>query len=73
MARKDLSLFVFDKASGDLIGGVGLHRTVWATPKTEVGYWCRTSKLGKGHVSEAVSALTSASGSPVSNTSHNRS
>lgn len=59
VARKDLSLFVFDKTRGDLIGGVGLHRTVWATPKTEVGYWCRTSKLGKGHVSEAVSTLTS--------------
>lgn len=58
VARKDLSLFVFDKVSDDLIGGVGLHRTVWATPKTEVGYWCRTSKLGKGYVSEAVGILT---------------
>ncbi len=58
VARKDLSLFVFDKVGGDLIGGVGLHRTVWATPKTEVGYWCRSSKLGRGYVSEAVSALT---------------
>ena len=58
VARKDLSLFVFDKAGGDLIGGVGLHRTVWATPRTEVGYWCRSSKLGRGYVSEAVSALT---------------
>ena len=58
VARKDLSLFVFDKVGGDLIGGVGLHRTVWTTPKTEVGYWCRSSKLGRGYVSEAVSALT---------------
>jgi RimJ/RimL family protein N-acetyltransferase len=58
VARKDLSLFVFDKVSDDLVGGVGLHRTVWATPKTEVGYWCRTSKLGKGYVSEAVAILT---------------
>ena len=58
VARKDLSLFVFDKAGGDLIGGVGLHRTVWATPKTEVGYWCRSSKLRRGYVSEAVSTLT---------------
>jgi RimJ/RimL family protein N-acetyltransferase len=59
VARKDLSMFVFDKASGIFVGGVGLHRTVWATPKTEVGYWCRTSKLGKGNVSEAINALTS--------------
>lgn len=58
VARKDLSLFVFERSSGQLVGGVGLHRTVWATPKTEVGYWCRTSKLGRGYVSEAVATLT---------------
>lgn len=58
VARKDLSLFVFDKADGAFVGGVGLHRTVWATPKTEVGYWCRSSRLGRGYVSEAVASLT---------------
>lgn len=57
-ARKDLSMFVFDKADDALVGGVGLHRTVWATPKTEVGYWCRSSRLGRGYVSEAVASLT---------------
>lgn len=39
------------------MGGVGLHRTVWSTPKTEVGYWIRTSRNGNGFVTEAVSAL----------------
>lgn len=58
VARKDLSMFVFDKADDALVGGVGLHRTVWATPKTEVGYWCRSSRLGRGYVSEAVASLT---------------
>ena len=57
IARKDLPYLLFDKASGQLIGASGLHRTVWATPKTEVGYWCRSSMSGRGFVSEAVQAL----------------
>ena len=38
---------------------MGLHRTVWATPKTEVGYWGRVSKARNGYISEAVNRLTS--------------
>lgn len=57
IARRDLPFMVFDRASGALLGGVGLHRTVWATPKTEVGYWCRSSRTGQGIVREAVAAL----------------
>lgn len=58
IARRDLPFFVFEKSSGALVAATGLHRTVWATPKTEVGYWGRTSRAGNGFVSEAVSALT---------------
>lgn len=58
LSRKDLPFFLFDKASGQLVGSSGLHRTVWQTPKTEVGYWCRTSRTGQGLVTEAVAALT---------------
>jgi RimJ/RimL family protein N-acetyltransferase len=57
IARTDLPFLVFEKSSGQLLGGVGLHRTVWATPKTEVGYWIRNSRAGHGFVTEAVSAL----------------
>lgn len=57
VGRKDLPFFVFDKASGRLVASTGLHRTVWTTPKTEVGYWCRSSCAGQGYVSEAVRAL----------------
>ena len=48
IARNDLPFLVLEKATGDLVGAVGLHRIVWATPKTEIGYWCRVSKSGRG-------------------------
>jgi len=57
LARRDLPFLMFHKASGRLVGATGLHRTVWATPKTEIGYWCRASMTGQGLVTEAVSAL----------------
>lgn len=43
---------------GAMVGAVGLHRPVWATPKFEVGYWARTRHAGRGYVSEGVAALT---------------
>lgn len=55
--RSDLPFLVLDKLTGQLLGGAGLHRTVWATPKTEVGYWMRSSCAGRGHAREAVAAL----------------
>jgi len=58
VARQDLPFFLFERASGRLVGATGLHRTVWATPKTEVGYWVRTSHTGRGLITEAVEAAT---------------
>lgn len=58
VARKDLPFLMFEKATGQLVGAVGLHRAVWTTPKVEVGYWGRTSRLGNGFISEAVLVLT---------------
>ena len=57
LLRTDLPFLAFEKSSGQLLGGMGLHRTIWSTPKTEVGYWIRTSRAGSGFVTEAVSAL----------------
>jgi RimJ/RimL family protein N-acetyltransferase len=36
---------------------IGLHRTDWSVPKTEVGYWIRSSEAGRGYASEGVNAL----------------
>ena len=40
------------------LGAAGLHRTVWATPRTEIGYWCRKRFEGKGYITEAVNGIT---------------
>jgi RimJ/RimL family protein N-acetyltransferase len=58
LARKDLPFLLFEKTTGQIVGAAGLHRTVWATPKTEIGYWGRVSRAGNGFISEAVAALT---------------
>ena len=57
LARRDLPFLVLERATGELAGATGLHRTDWSTPKTEIGYWGRTSRAGHGLVSEAVAAL----------------
>lgn len=57
IARSDLPYLMFEKSSGRLVGSVGLHRTDWQLPKTEVGYWVRRSAVGRGYVSEGVQAL----------------
>ena len=57
LARTDLPYLAFEKSTGRLVGSVGLHRTDWEVPKTEVGYWVRTSAAGNGYITEAVQAL----------------
>lgn len=58
LLRLDLPYLAFERRSGRLVASAGLHRTDWSLPKTEVGYWVRTSEVGKGYASEAVHALT---------------
>lgn len=58
LLRTDLPYLAFERRSGRLVGSVGLHRTDWSLPATEVGYWVRTSEVGKGYATEAVRALT---------------
>jgi len=49
---------MFSRASDEFIAGIGVPRLDWAVPMFEIGYWCRTSQVGKGYVTEAVSALS---------------
>lgn len=56
--RVDLPYLVFDRRTGRLVASVGLHRTDWAVPTTEVGYWVRTAEVGNGYATEAVTVLT---------------
>ena len=54
----DFAYLVTEKSSGRPVGSVGLHRTDWNLPKTEVGYWVRSSETGKGYASESVKLVT---------------
>ncbi len=56
--REDLSMLIFDKASGDFVGGSGLHRIKWDVPAFEIGYWCRTKFSGRGLIQESTNAIT---------------
>ncbi len=56
--REDLTLWIFEKATGEFLGGTGFHRMNWQIPRFEIGYWLRTSKTGQGYITEAVEALT---------------
>ncbi|PID85830.1 MAG: GNAT family N-acetyltransferase [Chloroflexi bacterium] len=58
LSREDLWLLLFLKGSNTCIGGSGLHRIDWDVPKFEIGYWLRTSYVGQGFISEAVSGIT---------------
>lgn len=57
LARTDMPFLMFERESGQLVGCVGLHRPVWPTPRFELGYWCRSSRLRQGFVTEGVEAL----------------
>ncbi|HEX8464437.1 MAG TPA: GNAT family N-acetyltransferase [Abditibacterium sp.] len=55
--RSDLRLNLFSKATGELVGGSGLHRIDWNVPRMEIGYWQRTKFCGQGLMTEAVRAI----------------
>jgi ribosomal-protein-serine acetyltransferase len=56
--RKELDLRLWDKTTGELIGGAGYHDIDWKVPRLEIGYWVRASRSGQGLITEAVNAMT---------------
>jgi ribosomal-protein-serine acetyltransferase len=52
-ARRELPLFLFLRQDGTFVGGSGLHRIHWEVPSFEIGYWIRTSRVGRGYATEA--------------------
>ena len=62
LLREDLPMLMFERdAHGDeagFVGGTGLHRIDWQVRRFEIGYWCRSSRVGRGFVGEAVEAIT---------------
>lgn len=57
-AGEDFVFFLFERESGLYLGGTGLHRFDWSVPRFEIGYWVRTSRVGRGYATEAVHALS---------------
>ena len=58
LMREDLTMGIFDRANGHLLGGSGLTRIDWNIRRFEIGYWLRESAVGHGYVTETVQVLT---------------
>ena len=56
-ARKDMTLLIFEKGSGQYLGGCGLHKPDWQSRIFTVGYWVRSSRSGEGLATEAATAM----------------
>lgn len=57
LQREDMMMFAFDKKTGQLVGGTGLHRFDWDTRIIEIGYWYRQSIQEQGLATEGTKAL----------------
>jgi RimJ/RimL family protein N-acetyltransferase len=57
LLNEECMVFFFMKSSGVLAGAGGLHNINWSLKQFEVGYWARTSYVGKGLITEATKAL----------------
>lgn len=56
--REDLTLGIFDRVDGGLLGGTGLHRMDWNARTFEIGYWIHPRHEGRGYATETARALT---------------
>ena len=56
--REDMAVGVFERTSGRLLGGSGLHRIDWTIRRFEIGYWLRADAEGHGYMLEATQLLT---------------
>ena len=57
LGRRSLRFHLYRKDTSTLVGCAGLERIDWRVPRFEIGYWCRTSKQGRGFTTEAAGAL----------------
>jgi len=56
--RETMAMGVFDRASDQLVGNISLMVRGWDIGSFEIGYWLRTSAVGKGYMTEATRLLT---------------
>lgn len=60
----DFTMGTFDKHTGALLGGTGLHRIAPQTSEVEVGYWTHAEHRAQGICTEATRALITAAFGP---------
>ena len=51
------SIGIFDRVSGEAVGGTGLHRIDFAIGQAEIGYWIRADRHRQGLCTEAIEGL----------------
>jgi RimJ/RimL family protein N-acetyltransferase len=52
----DFVLGIFERGTGELLGGTGFHRVVAEVAEAETGYWIRADRRGEGLCTEATAA-----------------
>lgn len=57
LRRESMRMNVLQKSDGLFVGVTSLHHINWSVPSFEVGYWLRTSAVGKGYASESVDGI----------------
>jgi RimJ/RimL family protein N-acetyltransferase len=57
LLRTELALGIFDSASGQYLGGTGLHDPDWELRAFEIGYWLRVTAIGHGYATESTRLL----------------
>jgi RimJ/RimL family protein N-acetyltransferase len=57
LLRRELTVGIWEIASGRYLGGSGYHPPDWDARAFEIGYWLRVSAEGHGYMSEAVRLL----------------
>lgn len=58
-ATDNVVLGIFDRKTGEAIGGTGFHRMSHPWHTAEIGYWVRADRRGQGLCTEAVRAVIS--------------
>ena len=53
----DFPFLVFLRQTRQLIGCASVHRFNSSVPKCEIGYWCRSTMVGRGYITAAVQGL----------------
>ncbi len=58
-SAQDVLYAIFDAEETKVLGGIGIHHR-GADDEREIGYWLRLEAVGKGYMTEAVRAVTTA-------------